>query len=155
LRSRGGARGSGDCFVSRRDRILHQNDDFAKDYVRGIQRERGGDRTKSMIVGVRSCEITDATIVSRIVSLQATGADIFIDISTPRFAAQAIRRMNDTGWRPLHLLPYASAAVAAVMKPAGAEKATDPKMDAGPGLSGAGGVHGQIPAGSRLMRMLR
>jgi branched-chain amino acid transport system substrate-binding protein len=101
--------------------ILYQNDDFGKDYVRGIQRELG-DRAKSMIVGVQSYEITDATIESQIVSLQATGADTFIDISTPKFAAQAIRKVYDTGWRPLHLLSYASAAVAAVMKPAGVEK---------------------------------
>jgi branched-chain amino acid transport system substrate-binding protein len=102
--------------------ILYQNDDLGKDYVRGIQRELG-DRAKSMIVGIQSYEITDPTIESQIVTLQATGADTFIDISTPKFAAQAIRKVYDLGWRPLHLLSYASAAVAAVMKPAGVEKA--------------------------------
>jgi len=102
--------------------ILYQNDDLGKDYVRGIQRELG-DRAKSMIVGMQSYEITDATIDSQIVALHGTGADTFIDVSTPKFAAQAIRKVYDLGWKPLHMLSYASAAVAAVMKPAGVEKA--------------------------------
>jgi branched-chain amino acid transport system substrate-binding protein len=101
--------------------IQYQNDDLGKDYVRGIQRELG-DRAKSMIVGIQSYEITDPTIESQIVTPQAAGADMFIDISTPKFAAQAIRKVFDIAWRPLHLLSYASAAVAAVMKPAGVEK---------------------------------
>jgi branched-chain amino acid transport system substrate-binding protein len=102
--------------------ILYQNDDLGKDYVRGIQRELG-DRAKTMIVGIQSYEITDATIDSQIVALHATGADTFVDISTPKFAAQAIRKVYDLDWHPLHMLSYASAAVAAVMKPAGVEKA--------------------------------
>jgi len=102
--------------------ILYQNDDLGKDYVRGIQRELG-DRAKSMIVGMQSYEVTDPTVDSQIVALQATGADTFVDISTPKFAAQAIRKAYDIGWRPLHVLSYASAAVNAVMKPAGVDKA--------------------------------
>jgi branched-chain amino acid transport system substrate-binding protein len=102
--------------------ILYQNDDLGKDYVRGIQRELG-DRARSMIVGMQSYEVTDPTVDSQIVALQATGADTFVDISTPKFAAQAIRKAYDIGWRPLHVLSYASAAVNAVMKPAGVDKA--------------------------------
>jgi branched-chain amino acid transport system substrate-binding protein len=102
--------------------ILYQNDDLGKDYVRGIRRELG-DRAKTMIVGIQSYEITDATINSQIVALYVTGADTFIDVSTPKFAAQAIRKVYDLNWQPLHMLSYASAAVAAVTKPAGAEKA--------------------------------
>jgi len=83
--------------------ILYQNDDLGKDYVRGIQRELG-DRAKSMIVGMQSYEVTDPTVDSQIVALQATGADTFVDISTPKFAAQAIRKAYDIGWRPLHVL---------------------------------------------------
>lgn len=101
--------------------ILYQNDDLGKDYVRGIERQLG-DKAKSMIVGIQSYEITDPTIESQVVALRDTGADTFIDISTPKFAAQAIRKVHDMGWRPLHLLSYASAAVASVMKPAGVEK---------------------------------
>ncbi|MBN8909560.1 MAG: ABC transporter substrate-binding protein, partial [Rhodospirillales bacterium] len=102
--------------------ILYQNDDLGKDYVRGIQRELG-DRAKSMIVGMQSYEVTDPTVDSQIVALQATGADTFVDVSTPKFAAQAIRKAYDIGWHPLHVLSYASAAVNAVMKPAGVDKA--------------------------------
>jgi branched-chain amino acid transport system substrate-binding protein len=102
--------------------ILYQNDDLGKNYVRGIRRELG-DRAKTMIVGIQSYEITDATINSQIVALYVTGADTFIDVSTPKFAAQAIRKVYDLNWQPLHMLSYASAAVAAVTKPAGAEKA--------------------------------
>jgi branched-chain amino acid transport system substrate-binding protein len=101
--------------------ILFQNDDLGRDYVRGIERELGP-RAKTMILGVQSYEITDATVESQIVSLQGTGADTFIDVSTPKFAAQAIRKVYDIGWKPLHMLSYTSAAVAAVMKPAGMEK---------------------------------
>jgi branched-chain amino acid transport system substrate-binding protein len=102
--------------------ILYQNDDLGKDYVRGIEHELG-DRAKTMIVGRQSYEVTDPTVDSQIVALQATGADTFVDISTPKFAAQAIRKAYDIGWRPLHVLSYASAAVNAVMKPAGVDKA--------------------------------
>ncbi len=102
--------------------ILYQNDDLGKDYVRGIQRELG-DRAKTMIVGMQSYEVTDPTVDSQIVALQATRADTFVDVSTPKFAAQAIRKAYDIGWHPLHVLSYASAAVNAVMKPAGVDKA--------------------------------
>jgi branched-chain amino acid transport system substrate-binding protein len=103
--------------------ILYQNDDLGKDYVRGIQRELG-DRAKTMIVGIQSYEITDPTVDPQVIALQGTGADVFINISTPKFAAQSIRKAYDLGWHPLQLLSYASASVSAVMKPAGVEKAT-------------------------------
>jgi branched-chain amino acid transport system substrate-binding protein len=102
--------------------ILYQNDDLGKDYVRGIERELG-DRAKTMIAAKQSYEITDPTVDSQIVALHASGADTFIDVSTPKFAAQAIRKVYELGWKPLHLLSYTSAAVEAVMKPAGVEKA--------------------------------
>jgi branched-chain amino acid transport system substrate-binding protein len=103
--------------------ILYQNDDLGKDYVRGIQRELG-DRAKSMIVAMQSYEITDPTVDPQVVALQASGADTFINISTPKFAAQSIRKAFDLGWHPLQLLSYASASVSAVMRPAGVEEAT-------------------------------
>jgi branched-chain amino acid transport system substrate-binding protein len=103
--------------------ILYQNDDLGKDYVRGIKRELG-DRAKAMIVGIQSYEITDPTVDPQVIALQATGADTFINISTPKFAAQSIRKAYDIGWRPMQLLSYASASVSAAMKPAGVEKAT-------------------------------
>jgi len=92
-----------------------------KDYLRGIEGALG-DNAKKMIVDKESYETTDPTVESQIVSLQASGADTFIDITTPKFAAQAIRKTYDIGWKPLHLLSYISASYSAVMQPAGAEK---------------------------------
>jgi branched-chain amino acid transport system substrate-binding protein len=71
--------------------ILYPNDDLGKDYLGGV-RDALGDKAKTMIVGEQSYETTDPTVDSQVVSLQATGADVFIDIATPKFAAQAIRR---------------------------------------------------------------
>jgi branched-chain amino acid transport system substrate-binding protein len=76
-----------------------------------------------MIVAEVSYEATDPTIDSQIVSLQASGADVFFDVSIPKFAAQAIRKVYDTGWRPLHLVTNVSTSVASVLQPAGIEKA--------------------------------
>ena len=76
-----------------------------------------------MIVGVQSYEITDPSVDSQIVSLHDTGADVFIDVATPKFASQAIRKVYDLGRKPLHMLSYTAASVSAVMQPAGVEKA--------------------------------
>ena len=102
--------------------LLYQNDDLGKDYVRGIKREFGS-RADSQILAVQSYEITDATVDSQMVALAASGADTFINVSSPKFAAQSIRKAYDLGWKPFHLLSYISASVAAVMRPAGVEKA--------------------------------
>ena len=79
--------------------ILYQNDDFGKDYLRGV-RERLGDKAKSMLVGEASFEVTDATVDSQILSLKASGADTFITAASPKFASQAIRRIAEAGWKP-------------------------------------------------------
>jgi branched-chain amino acid transport system substrate-binding protein len=101
--------------------ILYQNDDLGKDYLRGIQGAMG-DKAKTMIVAMQSYETSDPTVDSQILTLQASGADIFIDIATPKFAAQAIRKVYDIGWKPVHLLSYISASYSAVMQPAGVDK---------------------------------
>jgi branched-chain amino acid transport system substrate-binding protein len=101
--------------------ILYPNDDLGKDYLGGV-RDALGDKAKTMIVGEQSYETTDPTVDSQVVSLQATGADVFIDIATPKFAAQAIRKVYAVGWKPMHLLSYISASYSAVMEPAGVEK---------------------------------
>ena len=101
--------------------LLYQNDDLGKDYLRGIQRQLG-ERAKTQLVAVQSYEITDATIDSQMVALHASGADTFVNVSSPKFAAQSIRKVWDLGWKPLHLLSYISASVAAVMQPAGVER---------------------------------
>jgi branched-chain amino acid transport system substrate-binding protein len=102
--------------------ILYQNDDFGKDYLKGFK-DGLGDKASRMIVAEVSYEATDPTIDSQIVSLQASGADVFFDVSIPKFAAQAIRKAYDTGWRPLHLITNVSSSLAAVLQPAGVDKA--------------------------------
>jgi branched-chain amino acid transport system substrate-binding protein len=101
--------------------VLFQNDDYGKDYLSGL-REGLGDKYAKMVVGEASYEVTDPTVDSQIVTLQATGADVFVDIAGPKFAAQAIRKAYDIGWRPLHFLNTVGSAVGAVLQPAGLEK---------------------------------
>lgn len=104
--------------------ILYQNDDYGKDYVHGLK-EGLGDKADSMIIAEASYEVTDPTVDSQIVSLQASGADTFFNVTTPKFAAQAIRKVYDIGWRPLHILNNVSSSVGSVLKPAGLEKSVD------------------------------
>lgn len=104
--------------------ILYQNDDYGKDYVHGLKAGLG-DKAASMVVAEVSYEVTDPTIDSQIVSLQASGADTFFNVTTPKFAAQAIRKVYDIGWRPLHILNNVSSSVGSVLTPAGLEKSVD------------------------------
>jgi branched-chain amino acid transport system substrate-binding protein len=101
--------------------ILYQNDDFGKDYVIGMKAALGAKYDK-MVVKDASYEVTDPTVDSQIVSLQASGADTLLTAATPKFAAQAIRKVYDIGWKPLHLLTDVSNSVGSVMNPAGPEK---------------------------------
>ncbi len=100
--------------------VLYQNDDYGKDYLEGF--EAGlGDKAKTMIVAKASYEVTDATIDSQMVSLKSSGADVFFNVTTPKFAAQAIKKAAELDWKPLHYLNSVSNSVASVMKPAGVE----------------------------------
>jgi len=101
--------------------VLYQNDDYGKDYLHGLKIGLGA-AAGSMIVAEASYEVTDPTIDSQIVSLKESGADTFVNISTAKFSAQAIRKVYDIGWRPLHILNGVSISVAAVLEPAGLEK---------------------------------
>ena len=100
--------------------ILAQNDDFGRDYVASVRDVLGGDFDKR--VSVATYETADATIESQVVNLKATGADVLILGTTPKFAAQAIRRVHDVGWRPTTFLANVSIYVSTVMEPAGPEK---------------------------------
>ena len=102
--------------------VLYQNDDYGKDYLKGIEDGLGG-KAKSMIVARASYEVSDPTIDSQIVQLQASGANVFFQATTPKFAAQAIRKVYDIGWKPVHYLNNVSISVGSVLKPAGLEKA--------------------------------
>jgi len=104
--------------------ILYQNDDYGRDYVKGVQ-DGLGDKAASMIVGERSYETTTPTIDSYIVELKSAGADIFISITTPKFAAQSIKKAAELGWKPLFILNSVASSTGAVMRPAGFENGQD------------------------------
>ena len=98
--------------------ILYQNDDYGKDYLKGFE-DGLGEKGKSMIVSKLTYEVTDATVDSQMVSLKASGADTFFNITTPKFAAQAIKKAAEMGWKPVHYLNSVSSSVASVLTPAG------------------------------------
>ncbi len=102
--------------------MLYQNDDYGKDYLKGFKDGLGA-KAASMIVLEESYEVSEPTIDSHIVKLKATGADVFINITTPKFAAQAIKKNAEIGWKPLHFLNNVSASIGSVIKPAGIENA--------------------------------
>ena len=104
--------------------VLYQNDDYGKDYLKGF-RDGLGAKAASMIVAEDSYEVTEPTIDSHIVRLKASGADVFFNITTPKFAAQAIKKNAEIGWKPLHFLNNVSVSVGSVMKPAGFEASQD------------------------------
>jgi branched-chain amino acid transport system substrate-binding protein len=103
--------------------VLYQNDDYGKDYLKGLK-DGLGSKT-SMIVLEESYEVSAPTIDSHIVKLKASGADVFVNITTPKFAAQAIKKNAEIGWKPVHFLNNVSASVGSVMKPAGFENGQD------------------------------
>jgi ABC-type branched-subunit amino acid transport system substrate-binding protein len=125
--------------------VLYQNDDSGKDYLKGLK-DGLGEKAATMIVAEASYEVADPTVDSQIVQLQGSGADVFVDFSTPRFAAQAIRKAYDSGWKPVHYLNSVGNYVASVLVPAGLDKSiglisaqsgkdpTDPTWTEDPGM---------------------
>ena len=105
--------------------ILYQNDDYGKDVLKGVKDGLGGPNAK-MIVAEATYEVTDPTVDSQILTLKASGADTFFNITTPKFAAQAIRKVYDTGWKPLHFVNNVGASVGSVLTPAGLDKSVGP-----------------------------
>ena len=101
--------------------VLYQNDDFGKDYLNGL-RDALGDKASKMIVAIQSYETTDPTVDSQVVALQGSGADVLLTAAIPKFAALAIRKVYDIGWKPTHFLTSVSNSVGTVMKSAGLEK---------------------------------
>jgi branched-chain amino acid transport system substrate-binding protein len=124
--------------------VLYQNDDFGKDYLKGLKDGLGA--KASMIIAEESYETSEPTIDNHIVKLRASGADAFISITTPKFAAQAIKKLAEIEWRPLHIVSNVSASVGSVIKPAGFENSqgvlsaayakdgADPQWDNDPGM---------------------
>jgi len=104
--------------------ILYQNDDSGRDYVKGLRDGLGADAAKRMIVAEIPYDPSQPTVDSQIVTLKTTGADIFFNESSPKFAAQAIRKAAEIGWKPVQFLASISNSVGSVLKPAGLENAT-------------------------------
>jgi branched-chain amino acid transport system substrate-binding protein len=104
--------------------ILYQNDDYGKDYVKGLK-DGLGDTAKKIIIMEQSYEVTDPTVDSQIVNLKNSGANVFFNVTTPKFAAQAIKKAHEIGWKPVHFLNNVSSSVGAVLKPAGLEASKD------------------------------
>ena len=98
--------------------ILYQNDDSGRDYIKGL---KDGLEGKIQVVAETPYEPTDPTVDSQIITLKASGADIFFNESSPKFAAQAIKKVAELGWKPVHLLASISASVGSVLRPAGLE----------------------------------
>ncbi len=101
--------------------VLYQNDDFGKDVLKGVKDGLGSAGAK-LIVAEATYEVTDPTVDSQILTLQASGADTFINLTTPKFGAQAIRKAWDSGWKPLHIVNNVAASVGSVLTPAGLDK---------------------------------
>ena len=101
--------------------VLYQNDDYGKDYLKGFEDGLGA-KAKTMIVARASYETSDPTVDSQIVQLQASGGNVFFNITTPKFAAMAIRKAYDIGWKPVQYLNNVSASIGSVLVPAGLEK---------------------------------
>ena len=125
--------------------VLYQNDDYGKDYLKGLKDGLGA-KAASMITVEESYETTEPSIDNHIVKLKSSGADVFVDITTPKFAAQAIKKIAEVEWKPLHILNNVAASVGSVIKPAGYENSqgiisaaylkdvTDPQWDNDPGM---------------------
>jgi ABC-type branched-subunit amino acid transport system substrate-binding protein len=101
--------------------VLYQNDDYGKDVLQGLK-DGLGKKGAKLIVKEVSYEVSEPTVDSQIIQLQGSGADVFVNITTPKFAAQAVRKVYDIGWKPVHYLNNVGASVGSVLKPAGLEK---------------------------------
>ena len=102
--------------------VIYQNDDYGKDYLKGFKEGLG--EKAGLIVKELSYEVTDPTIDSQIVNLKATGADVLMTITTPKFGAQAIRKVADLGWKPTHFIVSVASSIGGVLEPAGLEAST-------------------------------
>jgi branched-chain amino acid transport system substrate-binding protein len=100
--------------------VLYQNDDMGRDYLNGIKSSLG-DKAATMIVAEASYEVSDPTVDSQILKLKSAGVDLLFSASTPKFAAQTIKKNAELGWKPVHILDINATSVGAVMQPAGLE----------------------------------
>jgi hypothetical protein len=137
--------------------ILTQNDDFGRDYVKGLKEGLGS--KANMIVAEATYEVTDPTVDSQMLKLKASGADVLFNGGTPKFAAQTIKKAAELGWTPLQILNINSISVSEVLQPAGLENSkglitinygkdpTDPQWKDDPGIEDIFPVHGEVLSG--------
>ena len=102
--------------------VLSQNDDFGRDYVKGFK-EALGTKAASMIIKEATYDLSDPTIDSQLIALKNSGADTFFDVTTPKFGAQAVRKVAEIGWKPLHYIVSVASSIKSVLIPAGADNA--------------------------------
>jgi branched-chain amino acid transport system substrate-binding protein len=138
--------------------LIYQNDDFGRDYLKGLQDGFGADFAKR-VVTQETYEVTDPTIDSQVVSMQGSGATVLVSGVTGKFGAQELRKLSEIGWHPLHFISYVSSSVGAVLKPAGEEKAVglitaayvkdpgDPRWKDDPGMNRWRGFMGKYLPG--------
>jgi len=107
---------------SARIAVLYQNDDYGKDYLKGLKDGLGA-KAASMLVAEEAYEVAEPTIDSHIVKMKSLNADVFVDVTTAKFAAQAIKKSAEIGWKPLHFLNSVSTSIGSVIRPAGVENA--------------------------------
>jgi branched-chain amino acid transport system substrate-binding protein len=103
--------------------VLYQNDDFGKDYLKGLK-DGLGDKVKSIVIEA-AYETTDPTVDSQVIGMKAAGCDVFVNTGIPKFAAQAIKKAAEIEWKPLHVISSVGNSVGATLKPAGLENAKD------------------------------
>jgi branched-chain amino acid transport system substrate-binding protein len=101
--------------------VLYQNDDYGKDLLKGLKDGLGANA--KLIISEQPYEVADPTVDSQIINLKSSGADVFVNITTPKFAAQSIKKMAEIGWKPVHFLNQVSQSTGAVLKPAGLQNA--------------------------------
>jgi branched-chain amino acid transport system substrate-binding protein len=141
--------------------VLYQNDGFGRDYLSGLKAGLGA--SASMIVDAESYETSEPTIDEHVDKLKAAGADIFVSITTPKFAAEGIKRLGEIAWNPMQILANVSASVGGVIEPAGYENSqgilstayakdgSDPQWDKDPGMEKFYAfLKKYYPAGNRL-----
>jgi branched-chain amino acid transport system substrate-binding protein len=124
--------------------VLYQNDDFGKDYLKGLKDALG--EKASMIVAEESYETDEPSVDDHVVKLKLAGVDVFVNVTTPKFAAQAIKKLAELDWHPMHFLSNVSTSVGGVIEPAGYENSqgilsanyakdgADPQWDNDPGM---------------------
>jgi hypothetical protein len=134
--------------------VLYQNDDYGKDHLNTLKAALG-DKAKRMIVAEASYEVTDPTVDSQVVALKASSADTLLDVALPKFAAQAIRKVAEVDWHPLHIVPYPASSIPLVMQPAGvSEGARGPGLAERSGGARLSGFHEELQSRRRPERLV-